>query len=205
MSRYLVIRLFLKTKSKHHSTFTGITQCAVSSVPVVKTHLTSNLLLLDCSVEAGSILICFYGLFILLQNQLKFSTRFWSVYIEAFTQGTRPLLAQLSSISCSFREFWLNIKLAPCPPSGKSWIRHSCLCSLMKVFLQCLYNFTMSPHCNVGYKCNQELAAVQPEWTTKDGPNGISVALSPTNPSPANAFAKRAITNASFRAKKLPG
>ena len=34
---------------------------------------------------------------------------------------------------------------------------------------------------------------------------GISVALSPTNPCPAHSFAKRAITNASFRTKKLPG
>ena len=129
----------------------------------------------------------FYGLLILLQNQLKFSTRFWSVYIEAFTstdchKERAPSWPNRLQFHAVFGKFWLNNKLAPCPlgfpspsphpPSGKSWIRHSYLCSLMKVFLQCLYNFTMSPHCNVGNKCNQELAAVQPEWTTQGRTNG---------------------------------
>ena len=37
----------------------------------------------------------------------------------------------------------------------------------------------------------------------KDGPMGISIALSPTQGN--LAFSKDAITNASFRARKLPG
>lgn len=42
-----------------------------------------------------------------------------------------------------------------------------------------------------------------PSGQPTDGPMGISIALSPTQGNPT--FKKNAITNASFRAKKLPG
>ena len=42
-----------------------------------------------------------------------------------------------------------------------------------------------------------------PSGQPKDGPMGISIALSPTQGSPT--FSKTAITNASFRTKRLPG
>ncbi len=42
-----------------------------------------------------------------------------------------------------------------------------------------------------------------PSGQPQDGPMGISIALSPTSNNPS--FLKHAITNASFRAKKLPG
>ena len=42
-----------------------------------------------------------------------------------------------------------------------------------------------------------------PSGQSMDGTMGISIALSPTQGNPA--FTKDAITNASFRAKKLPG
>jgi len=44
---------------------------------------------------------------------------------------------------------------------------------------------------------------VNPSGQPKDGPMGISIALSPTQGNPA--FTKDAITNASFRARRLPG
>jgi len=44
---------------------------------------------------------------------------------------------------------------------------------------------------------------VNPSGQPKDGPMGISIALSPTQGNPA--FSKDAITNASFRARRLPG
>ena len=58
--------------------------------------------------------------------------------------------------------------------SPEKWepCKHIPLSSLIKVSYQCLYNITMSPAYNVGNKRNQELAVVQPEWTTQGWTNG---------------------------------